>query len=180
MSEPIDSGTGGELAERLYSDLRRMAAQRLEAERAGHTLQPTALVHEVYLRLESQRNAFQNREQFLSFAARAMRRVLVDHARKHRAEKRGGGAQRLTLTGIDEEGAIEVESPVDPLGLDRALERLGALDERQVRIVELRYFAGATTAECASILGISTATVERDWRMARAWLRRELSVVEGS
>ncbi|MEZ4649763.1 MAG: ECF-type sigma factor [Candidatus Eisenbacteria bacterium] len=176
MNEHADPDMGGALAERLYADLRRLAQHRLESERPHHTLQPTALVHEVYLRLEEQRSPFQNREQFLSFAARAMRRVLVDYARKHNAAKRGGGVQHLTLSGLDSAGdaAFAVESEVDPLDLDRSLEKLADLDERQVRIVELRYFAGGTTAEIASALGISTATVEREWRMARAWLRREL------
>ena len=181
MNDHTGPDTGGVLAERLYADLRRLAQHRLESERSDHTLQPTALVHEVYLRLEEQRSPFQNREQFLSFAARAMRRVLVDYARKHNAAKRGGGAQHLTLSGLDSAGdaAFAIESEVDPLDLDRALEKLASLDERQVQIVELRYFAGGTTSEIASTLGISTATVEREWRMARAWLRRELTTGEG-
>ncbi len=152
-----------------------MAGKRLQGERAAHTLQPTALVHEAYLRLQQQHNRFHNRQHFLALAARAMRRVLVDHARRKVADKRGGEAIRVTLSGFEEAQGVVVEIDVDPIDLDRALERLAKLDERQVRVVELRFFAGATVNEAALALGVSAATVEREWRMARAWLRRALS-----
>ncbi len=152
-----------------------MAGKRLRAESKGHTLQPTALVHEAYLRLEKQRTRFRNRQHFLALAARAMRRVLVDHARRKIAHKRGGQAIRVTLSGFEQAQGVVIETEVDPLDLDRALNHLAELDERQVQVVELRFFAGATVSETALALAVSTATVEREWRMARAWLRRALS-----
>jgi RNA polymerase sigma factor (TIGR02999 family) len=176
---PADADAAALLQE-LYSDLRRMAGKRLLGERAGHTLQPTALVHEAYLRLDRERGRFANREHFLALAARAMRRVLLDHARRRVADKRGSDPVRVTLSGLDGAAGLVIESEVDPIDLERALSKLGRLDERQVRVVELRYFAGATTPETAKALGISTATVEREWRMARAWLRRELGAVDSS
>ncbi len=169
-----DTGAAA-LLQLLYGELRAMAGKRLQGERAAHTLQPTALVHEAYLRLEQQRSRFQNRQHFLALAARAMRRVLVDHARRKVAYKRGGEAIRVTLSGLEEAPGVVVSADVDPIDLDRALERLARLDERQVRVVELRFFAGATVDETALALEVSTATVEREWRMARAWLRRALS-----
>ncbi len=170
-----DDPGAAELLQLLYGELRAMAGKRLQAERTAHTLQPTALVHEAYMRLEGQRNRFHNRQHFLALAARAMRRVLVDHARRKVAHKCGGEAVRVTLSGFEEAPGVVVESEVDPIDLDRALHRLARLDERQVRVVELRFYAGATVEETALALGVSAATVEREWRMARAWLRRELT-----
>lgn len=159
----------------VYDELRRLARSYLTRERTGHTLQPTALVNEAYLRLVDQRSVrWQNRAHFFGIAAQLMRRLLVDHARAAYAEKRGGGAPRLEL-----DAAANVTAPepaVDLEELDRALERLSRIDPRQSRIVELRYFAGATNEETAEALGIAVATVKRDWNVARAWLRREMGV----
>ena len=144
----------------------------MRREDAGHTLQATALVHEAYLRLIDQRRVvWQNRAQFLGVAAQVMRRILVDHARAVQAEKRGGQQFAVSLTEAEGFGA----SPdLDVLRVNEALERLAALDEQQARIVELRFFGGLTIEEAAEAMRVSHATVERDWKMARAWLRREL------
>ena len=174
----MSAAPGGQqaLLERLlplvYRELRRQAAGYLRKERAGHTLQPTALVHEAYLRLIDQRDVrWENRAHFFGIAAQAMRRILVDHARGRRRVKRGGADQRVTLT----EGALVVEQrSVDVLDLDAALERLAALDPRQARVVELRYFGGLSVEETAEVLDISPATVKREWSMAKAWLSAEL------
>jgi RNA polymerase sigma factor (TIGR02999 family) len=161
----------------LYRELRRIAAEQLSRERGGHTLQATALVHEAWLQLVAQRSqSWENRRHFLSLAAMTMRRVLVHHAERRAAAKRGGGLERVTLSSAGE--AVEAELP-DLLDLEQALERLGAVDERAVRIVELRFFAGLTCEEAGEVLGLSTRTVEREWRVARAWLRRELGDEEG-
>ena len=157
----------------VYAELRRLAAAYLRSERPGHTLQPTALVHEAYLRLIDQRQLdWSNRAQFVGMAAVMMRRILVNHARDRIAEKRGGGAEHvpLTLAGGDI-GAMEV----DLLDLHQALEELSATDPRKARIVELKFFGGLTTEELAGTLGISPATAERDWKFARAWLYRAIS-----
>lgn len=155
-----------------YGELRRQARLFLSRERAGHTLQPTALVHEAFLRLVGQnRIRWQNREQFFAVAAQAMRRVLVDCARARGSVKRGAGATRVTLEDVHlpaHPAQVDVES------LDRALDGLAALDPRQARMVELRYFGGFTAEETAQSLGVSLATVKRDWVVARAWLFREL------
>lgn len=170
------SGGDGAALERLlplvYDQLRELARSQLRHERPDHTLQPTALVHEAYLRLSAQRDAAgANRGQFFSLAARLMRRVLVDHARARLAAKRGGPAPRLSIEGLD----IELRSePVDLLDLDRALDRLTAAFERPGRIVEMRFFAGLEVEEIAELLGVSDRTVKRDWSFARAWLLREL------
>ena len=157
----------------VYDELRRLARGYLGRERGSHTLQPTALVNEAYLRLVDQRRVqWQNRAHFFGIAAQIMRRLLVDHARSIRADKRGGGVTRLALD-VASFAAAEVRA-VDVEELDRALERLAALDERQSRVVELRYFAGATNEETAEALGIAVATVKRDWTMARAWLRKQI------
>jgi RNA polymerase sigma factor (TIGR02999 family) len=157
----------------VYAELRRLAASYLRRERPGHTLQPTALVHEAYVRLLDQRQVdWGNRAQFLGLAAVMMRRILVNHARDRVAEKRGGGAEHLPLTLAGEGiGAAEV----DLLDLHDALNRLSESDPRKGRIVELKFFGGLTTEEIADALSISTATVERDWKFARAWLYREVS-----
>jgi len=156
----------------VYDELRRMAARRLRRERDDHTLQPTALVHEAYLRLAEQCKVhWQDRAHFFAIAARIMRRVLVDHARRANAAKRVSAGQKVPL---------ELAPPVatlpnlDLLDLDRTLQRLAELDQRQAEIVELRFFGGLTVEEVARVLGISEATVAREWRMARVWLYREL------
>ena len=157
----------------VYDELRRLAAGYLRRERPGHTLQPTALVHEAYVRLIDQRNVdWANRAQFIGLAAVMMRRILVNHARDRIADKRGGGAEHvpLTLAG-DRLGAAEI----NVLDLHEALERLTALDERKSQIVELKFFGGLTMDEIAQTMGVSRATVERDWKFARAWLYREVS-----
>jgi RNA polymerase sigma factor (TIGR02999 family) len=157
----------------VYSELRRLASNYLRRERAGHTLQPTALVNEAYLKLIDQKNArWQNRAQFFGVSAQLMRRILVDHARAHQAAKRGGSDhQRLSITSAER---LVQEPEVDLLALHEALEELATLDPQQERIVELRFFGGLSIEETAEVLGIGHATIERDWKMARAWLRRRL------
>ena len=161
-----------ELIPLVYGDLRRRAEGLLRKERSGHTLQPTALVNEAYLKLVDQRRVpWQNRAHFLAVAARAMRQVLVDYARRRRAGKRGAGE---TLVVFDEAKAATPPRNLDLLALDQALDRLSALDERQSRLVEMRIFAGLTIDEAAEALGISPATVSREWKHAEAWLHREI------
>jgi len=157
----------------IYAELRRLAASYLRRERPGHTLQPTALVHEAYVRLLDQRKVdWSNRAQFMGLAAVMMRRILVNHARDRVAQKRGGGAEHVPLTLVGEGiGAVEV----NVLDLHEALERLNQTDARKGRIVELKFFGGLTTEEIADMLGISAATVERDWKFARAWLYGAIS-----
>lgn len=158
----------------VYADLRRLAAGYMRREAAGHALQPTALVHEAYVRLVDQKRVkWRNRAHFFGVAAGLMRRILVDAARRRRAEKRGGGWERVTLAG--DEAAPGSHREVDVLALHEALERLAEFDPQQERIVELRYFGGLTIEETAEVLGISTATVAREWRIAKAWLRANLS-----
>jgi RNA polymerase sigma factor (TIGR02999 family) len=163
----------------VYAELRRQARRALRREASGHTLQPTALVHEAYLKLVDQRpGRWQGRAQFYGVAARCMRQVLVDAARTRRAAKRGGGARPITLA--DAEGlatpATGAEAAGDDvLALDAALVRLAALDPDQARLVELRYFAGLTLEDTAATLGVSPATVSREWTVARRWLRREMA-----
>ena len=157
----------------VYQDLRAMAAAYLRRERHGHTLQPTALVHEAYCRLVDRDKAgLQDRNHFFAVAAQAMRRILVDHARKRGAKKRGGGRYRIALDRLPE---LQEERDAMMTALDDALTELAALDERQSRIVELRFFGGLTIEQAAEVLGISHATVERDWKVAKAWLHRELT-----
>lgn len=166
------------LLELVYQELRRLAADYLQQERSDHTLQPTALVHEAYMRLaELDRIEWRDRTHFYAAAAGAIRRVLVDHARSHRAAKRGGGWHRITLTGLGNSGPAR---ELDVLSLDEALERLAALDARKARVIELRYFAGMTIAETARTLGVGTTTVEDDWAFAKSWLRRELGEDDGA
>lgn len=162
----------------VYEQLRQQARRHLRRERPGHTLQTTGLVHEAYLRLVDQREAnWQNRAQFFAIAAQMMRRVLVDHARSRHAGKRGGSAIHVTL----EEATAPAEEPgVDLIELDEALTRLAALDPQQARVVELRYFTGLGIEETAQVLGVSPATVKREWTIARAWLRRELAPEPGA
>jgi RNA polymerase sigma-70 factor, ECF subfamily len=158
----------------VYAELRALASRFLRAERTGHTLQPTALVHEAYLRLVEQDHAdWKDRAHFLAVAAQLMRRILVDYARGRATAKRGGVAVRIEIEGLELEGErLQVE---EILGVDQALDRLAVLDPQQSRVVELRYFAGLTVEEAAEALGISPRTVKRDWAMAAAWLRSELS-----
>lgn len=157
----------------IYEELRRIAHHRLRAEQTGHTLGTTGLVHEAYLRLVgSEHLEFEGRAHFLAVAARAMRHVLIDSAMTRRAQKRGGGAQPLS---IDVTPIVAEARSEDLLALDEALQRLSAINERQARVVECRYFGGMSIEETASALDTSPATVKRDWMLARAWLNRELS-----
>lgn len=157
----------------VFDELRRQASRYLRRERAGHTLQTTALVNEAYLRLVDQENVrWQNRAHFFGIAAQLMRRILVDHARaKHRA-KRGGADLRVTL---DEATAVARDREIDLVALDEALDRLAKIDLQQSRVVELRFFSGLNVEETAEVLRISPATVKRDWSVAKAWLHREIS-----
>ena len=158
----------------LYTELHRQAARAMRGQGTGHTLQTTALVHEAYLRLADRRgDAWHDRAHFLGVAARAMRHVLVDHARARGTAKRGGGARLVTLDTHDAPAA-ESASAVELLALHEALARLAALDPEQARLVELRYFGGLSIEETAEVLGVSPATVKREWAIARGWLRREL------
>ena len=156
----------------VYAELRRRAAGYLRHERRGHTLRPTDLVHETYLRLCEQHAAWENRGHFLAVASRLMRRILVDHARTRAAAKRGGG---LRVTLADDLAASAAAEP-DLLDLDAALDELAALDKRQARLVELRFFGGLSIEEAARTLGLSPATVSREWVTAKSWLYRRLDV----
>jgi RNA polymerase sigma factor (TIGR02999 family) len=168
-----DAGAGDALVPLVYAELRRQAQRALRREGEGHTLQATALVHEAWLRLDGQHDArWESRTQFLAVAAQMMRRVLVDHARTRRALKRGGGGTQVTLGHAG--NAAAPSDQVDVLALDDALARLAVIDPRKARLVELRYFAGMSIPEAATALGISQATVGREWAVARMWLRREL------
>lgn len=174
----------------MYNELRQLARQRLSRERGNHTLQGTALVNEAYLRLSGQRvSEWQNRTQFLALASQMMRRILVDYARQRAADKRGSGEAALSLD--DTRAALQIEAAhvsqsqnalqaaenarVDLLAIDRAVEQLAAIDAQQGHIVELRYFGGLTVEETAEVVGVSPATIKREWVLARAWLQRELS-----
>lgn len=165
-----------DLAEALpqvYNELREVAGIYLRRERPGHTLQPTALVHEAYLRLRDQRNVdWNNRGQFLGVAAKMMRRILVDHAVARRAEKRGSDAPRVSL-----DSALEIfqEQDLSALAVHTALQELEALDSRQAQIVEMRFFGGMTVNEIADVLDVSPITVKREWALAKLWLEREMS-----
>lgn len=157
----------------VYREMKLLAGNYLRAERPGHTLQPTALAHEAYLRLVGRDHApWQNRAHFLAVAARAMREILVDHARRRKAQKRGGG-QPVTV--LSEDLSVAGGRPIAFDELDQALSDLARLSERQARVVELRYFGGLSIEETAEVLSISPVTVKRDWATARAWLYRELS-----
>ncbi len=170
------------LAPLVYAELRRQARLALRREGTGHTLQPTALVHEAWLRLGGQHEGnWESRTQFFAIAAEMMRRVLVDHARTRRALKRGGGAVQVTLGdayhGVAGPGGASAGTSIDALdllALNDALARLAVLDPQKARLVDLRYFAGLSIPEAAAVLGVSPATVGREWAVARMWLRREL------
>lgn len=179
FDELVDRATRGDapaleaLLPLVYAELRRLAAHYLKGERPGQTLQPTALVHEAYLKLLKDRpERWQNRAHFCAIAAHAMRQILIERARARDALKRGGGQPRVTF----DEGlpAASAERPIDMIALDAALDRLAALDAGQARIVELRFFGGLSIEETADAMGISPATVKRHWAVARAWLAREL------
>jgi RNA polymerase sigma-70 factor (ECF subfamily) len=167
------AGAAEALLPMVYQELRRIAASYMRRERANHTLQATALVHEAYLQLIDQtRVEWQNRAHFFGVAAQLMRRILVEHARAHNAAKRGGAAPKLEL---DEALNYFPNRDITILSLEDSLQTLEKLDERQSKIVELKFFGGLTTEEISEVLGVSTATVEREWRSARAWLYNELN-----
>ena len=173
-----DEAAASELIELLYDDFRALAAAQLSREPSGHTLNPTALVHEAFLRLIDQKRVeWQGRTHFLAVGAQAMRRVLVDHARGKQRAKRGGGWQRVSSP---QDLTISANNEEDVLAVHDALLELAKLDARQALIVELRFFGGMTAAEAADYLGVSKPTVDRQWRSARAWLRRQLSGEEPS
>jgi len=175
LLERWSAGEAGALEEvfpLVHDELRLMATRSMRRERGGHTLQTTALLHEAYLRLTGRRAAsVRDRAQFLTVAAQAMRRILVDHARRHQANKRIGVGDKVPL---DRALHLTVEPAVDVLALNRALTDLAEVNRRQVQVVELRYFAGLSNKETAEVLDVSVATVERDWAAARLWLRRQL------
>jgi RNA polymerase sigma-70 factor (ECF subfamily) len=168
-----DPAAAQKLMPLVYDELRALAAKHLRGERPNHTLQPTALVHEAYLRLIDQtRVHWQGRTHFFAIGAQIIRRILVDHARQRKRRKRGGGAARVTL---DDAVALAPQRDEEILALDEALEKLAKLDPRQAQVVEMRFFGGLSVKEVAEQLKVSTRTVEGDWTMARAWLLRELS-----
>ena len=181
VTELLHAWSGGdaraldELMPVVYKELKQQAQRYLRRERPDHSLQPTALVHEAYIQLVDQRRIqWQGRSQFFGIAAQLMRRILVDHVRSRHALKRGGANVSLVQP-LDDAVAAQESSGVDLLALDEALTRLAALDSRQAKVVELRFFSGLGIEETAESLGISPATVKREWAMARAWLKRELS-----
>ena len=152
----------------IYDDLRRLAVSHLQGERDGHTLQPTALVHEAYLKLVDQRSTdWKDRLHFFAIASRIIRRILTDHARERHALKRGGGSERLSIDAVDPPAP---EPGIDLVALDQALEELAQIDERQAKVVELRFFGGCTIDEISELLGAGRRTIDRDWMAARAWL----------
>jgi RNA polymerase sigma-70 factor (ECF subfamily) len=165
-----------ELVPLVFGELHLLASRYLARERRGHTLQPTALVNEAYLKLSGQREVdWQNRAHFFGIAAQVMRRILVDHARRARRDKRGGDTPRLVLADAASVAGEAVIDPIDAVALDRALSRLERVDAQQARIVELRFFGGMTIEETAEVMRLSSGTVKRDWSVARAWLYRELT-----
>jgi len=168
-----DEGALDELLPLVYRELRAVAENQLRGERSDHTLQPTALVHEAYLRLIDQREVdWQNRTHFFSVAAEMMRRILVNYARDRNTQKRGGTQHKVAL---DEAISSTLERDIEVVSLDDALTDLAELDPRQARIVELRFFAGLTVEEVAEVLDVSPATIKREWRTAKLWLKREMT-----
>lgn len=158
----------------IYTELRKLAGGYLRKERDNHTLQPTALVHEAYMKLIDQTQVkWQNRAHFFGIAAQVMRRILLDYARQHKAEKRGGADENVSLE--DDFFIVQGEKSAELLALDEALENLAKIDEMKAKIVELRYFGGLSVEETAEVLGVSTITVKRHWKMAKAWLYGQLS-----
>lgn len=173
-----DPSARDQLLEIVYEELRRQAARYLRRERPDHTLQPTALVHEAYLQLIDQNSInWENRAHFFGVAARLMRRILVDHARAHRAEKRGSGQEQLAL---DEAIGVPQTKDLNILALNDALDELERMDEQQSRIVELRYFGGLSIEETATVTGVSPATVKREWAMAKVWLQHQLKKADSN
>ena len=176
----LAQASAGDLAARatlfdvLYRELRRLAEAAMRAERANHTLQPTALVHEAFLRLAGDHGRFVSRAHFFGVASGVMRRVLVDHARGRNAQKRGSGATLVTVDDLDDLPQ-PASAALDLVVLDDALSRLTALDARQGQIVELRFFGGLSVEETAAVVGVSERTVKREWQLSRAWLRREIA-----
>ena len=173
-----DASSWGEVADRVYGELHALASRSMCGESATHTLQPTALVHEVFLRLFSHREfSARNRAHFLAIAASIMRRVLVDYHRARVAEKRGGASMVVALDGVDtaDEPVLDSIDPVDPIALDEALSEFSEIDPRRARMVELRFFGGLSVDQAAEVLQTSSATVKREWRVARAWLLRRLN-----
>jgi RNA polymerase sigma factor (TIGR02999 family) len=170
-----DAPAGERLVPLVYAELRRIARMKLSAERGSHTLQPTALVHEAWLRLMQQHGAgWQNRAQFFAIAAQAMRRILVDHARRRQAAKRGAGEQ---VVDVDDLADVLVSPVPDEqlMALDAALEQLTAIDDRQAKVVELRFFGGLSVEETSEVLGLSPTTIKREWATARLWLFRAIN-----
>ncbi len=162
------------LAPQVYEELKAIAGAYLRGRLAGNSLQPTALVNEAYLKLaEGTRRAWASESHFKAVAAKAMRQIMIDHARARGADKRGGGAQRVTISNVDAAAGSSAQD-VDVLALHQALEKLAALDERKAAVVEMRFFGGMSIVETAEALGVSHMTVSNDWSMARAWLAREL------
>ena len=172
-----DQEVAGQLVPLIYDELRRIAGAQMRRERAGHTLQATAVVHEAYLRLAGEQDIqWQSRAHFFAIAARAMRQVLLDYARQRHAGKRGGeGAQKVEIDVDLLAGANRIE---DIVAIDEVVTRLSELDQQQGRIVELRFFGGLSVEETAEAMGISDSTVKREWRLAKAWLHRELAVAQ--
>ena len=172
----VDPATAEELFPHVYDELRRLARGYMSRETPGHTLQPTALVHEAYLKLVDQtRVDWRGKTHFFAVGARIMRRLLVDHARERGAQKRGGGWRPVTLSDVLGPVGADALDPEQLLDLDSALERLAEIDEREAKVVTLRFFGGLTVEQVADVLGVSKRTVENDWRHAQAWLRRRLS-----
>jgi RNA polymerase sigma factor (TIGR02999 family) len=167
-----DPRAESELVPLIYSELRKMAASYLRRERAGHTLQPTALVHEAYLRIAGRHTSWNGREHFFAVAARVMRGILIDHARQRSSQKRGAGALQVEFSDDGPGTAYDFDVV---LHVDSALEKLAKLDPRQAKIVEMRYFAGLTEEEIGLLLGVSARTIKRDWTMAKAWLANALT-----
>ena len=166
-----DPAAAEQLLPMLYAELHRLAASYMRRERSDHTLQPTALINEAYLRLAKEKQAWQNREHFVGVAANVMRRVLIDHARAHNAAMRGGGVHRVDL---EDDMVFSEERSGELLSLDCALNTLERLYPRQAKVVELRYFGGLSVEQIAVLLGIAPRSVKRDWSLARIWLHREL------
>src|ERR1035437_1802908 len=156
----------------VYDELHRLARSYFRRERGEHTLQPTALVHEAYIRMVDQKSPMDSRGHFLAVAATQMRRILLDYARKHRAERRGGGGQKVML---EDTMAIAEQRPLDMIALDTALTQLAAMDPTQAQLVELRFFGGLSVEETAAVMGVSPATIKRSWSSARAFLHREMT-----
>lgn len=167
-----DAGAAEQLLPLVYGQLHRLAASCMRRERQDHTLQPTALINEAWLRLAGEGTDWQSREQFIGYAARVMRQVLVDHARAHQAERRAGGLQRVEM---HDDLAVSADRIEEVLSIDRSLEQLAAENPRQARVVELRYFGGLSVEQIASLLGIAPRSVKRDWSLARLWLHRALT-----